>query len=154
MVCWDGFEPSTLSLRGPCSNRLSYQRILAHQDGFEPPTSGFVDRRSAPLSYWRILAHVTRLELASTARQAVRFTRCVHVQSGRRGGIRTLGDGLMRTGPYLAWLPCNRGEKTGSRTRLAGVAIQRLCRSAIFSVWSLDMGLNHGRTIIDRLLYR
>ena len=67
MVSRVGLEPTTPSLRGSCSNQLSYRpmlftiipqkpqfdkgRNLVHPEGFEPATFCSEDRRSIQLSY-------------------------------------------------------------------------------------------------------
>ena len=67
MVSRVGLEPTTPSLRGSCSNQLSYRpmlstiipqksqfdkgRNLVHPEGFEPATFCSEDRRSIRLSY-------------------------------------------------------------------------------------------------------
>lgn len=51
-MSWEGFEPSTPGLRGPCSNQLSYQP-MGRLTGLEPATSGATIQRSNQLSYKR-----------------------------------------------------------------------------------------------------
>ena len=52
-----GLEPTTLCLRGRCSNQLSYGPVVP-AEGFEPPTFASEARRSNPLSYAGIITGV------------------------------------------------------------------------------------------------